>query len=196
MPEKPRPKAADTANSPTSFWVSRKAPIATAWQRRPGHHRAQPADPIGQAPQNCREMKAQASSTDSIAAPCVGTMPRSAQKATRCEVGTAIGMQQQNAAMQINPRTRFGGMPRTDCALARIAGHRVCGRSGSGAGAAQQGQRQDHHNHHGGIRQHRRLPADTPRCRARRLTARRCRRYTVPTRSRPAPCRGGGRTSG
>ena len=30
MPEKPRPNAADTANSPTSFWVSRKAPIATA----------------------------------------------------------------------------------------------------------------------------------------------------------------------
>ena len=35
MPEKPSPNAAETANRPTSFCVSRKATVATAWQADP-----------------------------------------------------------------------------------------------------------------------------------------------------------------
>ena len=110
-------------------------------------------------PQNCRLMNAQASSTDSIAAPCVGAMPRSVQNATRCPFGTAIGMQQKNAAMQISASARLGGMPSTGCALARIAGQRVHGQRLRRRAQAQQGQRQDHREHHGGVGQHRRLPA-------------------------------------
>ena len=42
-------------------------------------------------------------------------------------------MQQKNAAMQINPRTRFAGMPRTDAPL-RGSPDIACGASGSGDG--------------------------------------------------------------
>jgi len=49
-------------------------------------------------PQHCRLTKAVPSSSDSIAAPCAGAMPRSLQNATRCPCGMAIGTQQQNDA--------------------------------------------------------------------------------------------------
>ena len=84
-------------------------------------------------PQNCRLMNAQASSTDSIAAPCVGTMPRSVQNATRWPFGTAIGMQQKNAAMQISASARLAFMPSTVAPL-RGSPDSGCGGSGSGAG--------------------------------------------------------------
>src|SRR6185312_16082398 len=65
------------------------------------------------APQNCREMKAQPSSTESIAAPCVGLMPISLQNATRWEDGIDIGTQQQNPARQIIAWVMLGCKPST-----------------------------------------------------------------------------------
>ena len=53
-------------------------------------------------------MKAQASITDSIAAPWLGVMPTSPQNATRCDAGMAIGMQQQKLAMQISTIAALG----------------------------------------------------------------------------------------
>ena len=50
---------------------------------------------------------------ESIAAPCVGLMPRSLQSATRCDCGIAIGMQQQNDAIAMMANTRLGGQPST-----------------------------------------------------------------------------------
>src|ERR1700760_4305425 len=111
MPEKPRPNAADTANTPISFWVSRNPATATAWQADPTMTARSPPTRSASIPQNCRLMNAQASSTESIAAPCVGTMPRSVQNATRWPFGTAIGMQQKNAAMQISARARLAFNP-------------------------------------------------------------------------------------
>ena len=49
-------------------------------------------------PQIWRLKNAVPSSTDSIAAPWVGVMPRSLHSATRCACGIDIGMQQQKAA--------------------------------------------------------------------------------------------------
>src|ERR1035438_2486417 len=66
------------------------------------------------APQNWRETNAQPNSTESIPAPCPGLMPMSEQYATRCELGIAIGMQQQKPATQISPCTTLGRSPSTD----------------------------------------------------------------------------------
>ena len=57
--------------------------MATIWQTEPASTVRSPPIRSDTQPQNCRLKKAQPSSTDSIAAPCDGAMPRSVQNATR-----------------------------------------------------------------------------------------------------------------
>jgi hypothetical protein len=65
------------------------------------------------SPQIWRLTNAVPSSSDSIAAPWAGLMPRSLHSATRWVCGIDIGMQQQNAASASIAKTRFGGRPST-----------------------------------------------------------------------------------
>ena len=67
-----------------------------------------PPNRSAKAPQNCREMNAQPSITDSIAAPWLGVMPTSPQNATRWEDGIAIGTQQQKPATQSSAMHHVG----------------------------------------------------------------------------------------
>ena len=113
IPEKPRPKALATANNPTSSRVNRKAPVASICSVEPAITVRNPPNRSAKAPQNCREMNAQASITDSIAAPWLGLIPTSPQNATRCEAGMAIGMQQQKLAMQISTMATLRCSPST-----------------------------------------------------------------------------------
>ena len=64
-------------------------------------------------PHICRLTNAEASSTDSIAAPCAGLNPRSVQKETRCAIGSAIATQQRKIASDSSPSTIFGASPST-----------------------------------------------------------------------------------
>ena len=59
-------------------------------------------------PQNCRLMKAVPSSTESIAAPCDASIPRSLQSAGRCSCGIAIGMQQKITATATSAKHQVG----------------------------------------------------------------------------------------
>src|SRR6185503_4976443 len=113
MPAKPRPNAADTANSPASSWVSRKQAIAAAWQAEPAITVRSPPIRSASEPQAWRARKAQPSISDSMAAPCVGLMPMSPQKATMCADGIDIGMQQQKPATQSSACATLGEKPAT-----------------------------------------------------------------------------------
>ena len=113
IPEKPRPKALATANNPTSSRVSRKAAVASICSAEPAITVRNPPNRSAKAPQNCREMNAQANITDSIAAPWLGLIPTSPQNATRCEAGMAIGTQQQKLVMQISTIARLRCSPST-----------------------------------------------------------------------------------
>src|ERR1035437_8482462 len=117
MPEKPRPKAAATVNSPTSFWVSRNDVMAAACQADPISTVASPPMRSEIAPQICRLRNAVPSSTDSISAPTERAMPRSLQKATRWPCGIAIGMQHSTAAPHISANTALGGQRDDDADL-------------------------------------------------------------------------------
>ena len=73
------------------------------------------------APHTWRLKNAEPSSTDSIAAPCTGLMPRSLQNATRCACGIDIGTQQVKIAHICRVKTRLAGQPRTEfCARAAL----------------------------------------------------------------------------
>ena len=64
-------------------------------------------------PQNWRVTKAVPSTTESMAALCVGAMPRSVQKATRWLCGMAMGTQHMKAAATIRVNIVLGRSPRT-----------------------------------------------------------------------------------
>src|SRR5579883_776845 len=135
MPLKPKPKAVATKNRPTSSWVSRKHAMATAWQAEPAITVRNPPTRSARAPHAWRATKAAASMVDSMAAPCVGLMPMSPQKATMCADGIDIGMQQQNAATQTRACTTLGWKPATLAVLpAVLALAAVDGAGASGAG--------------------------------------------------------------
>ena len=113
MPEKPKPKAAATVNSPSSFCVSRNESIAAACQDELISTVARPPMRSEITPQICRARNAVPSNTDSISALTERLMPRSLQKATRWPCGIAIGMQHSTAAPHISANTRLGGQPST-----------------------------------------------------------------------------------
>ena len=102
MPAKPSPKASETVNRPTSSVVSRNAVIARIWKDDPTSTVMSPPMWSENQPQNWRLMKPAPSSTDSMAAPCDGRMPRSLQNAGRCACGIAIGMQHSIIATAIS----------------------------------------------------------------------------------------------
>src|SRR3954471_1138296 len=113
MPEKPSPKIAVTANRPISSCVLMIAMIERNCQSEPVSTVVSPPMRSEIQPHIWREKNAVASSSESIAAPCVGLIPRSLHNATRCDCGIDIGMQQQNAASDIMANTRLGGQPST-----------------------------------------------------------------------------------
>src|SRR5437764_368913 len=113
IPEKPRPNSAVTVNRPISSCVNAIAAIVQNCQAEPINMVIKPPIRSEIAPQICRLMKAVPSSSDSMAAPCVGLMPRSLHSATRCTCGIDIGMQQQNAATASIANTTLGGQPST-----------------------------------------------------------------------------------
>ena len=130
IPEKPRPNSAVTVNRPISSCVTAIAAIVQNCQTEPIKIVSSPPMRSEIAPQICRLTKAVPSSTDSIAAPWVGLMPRSLHIATRWTCGIDIGMQQQNAAIASIANTTFGGQPstvgRAACAEA-VTGSRISG---------------------------------------------------------------------
>ncbi len=65
------------------------------------------------SPQNWRVTKAVPSTTESMAALCVGAMPRSVQKATRWLCGMAMGTQHMKAAAATRANIVLGRKPRT-----------------------------------------------------------------------------------
>ena len=132
MPLNPSPKIAATANSPASFWVSRNPIIATIWHTEPASTVRNPPMRSATQPQNCRLTKAQPSSTDSIAAPCDGGMPRSLQNATRWPCGIAIGTQHSRPAKH-RGRAQLRPQSRAPSRRAGPAARRVAG-AASGAG--------------------------------------------------------------
>ena len=95
MPEKPRPKSAETANSPISSCVSVNATTARNCHIDPISTVISPPMRSEIHPQAWRLKNAVPSSTDSIAAPCEGRMPKSVHSATRWPCGIDIGTQQQ-----------------------------------------------------------------------------------------------------
>ena len=69
-------------------------------------------------PQNWRARNADPSSTDSMAAPWPGLMPRSPQSATTCPIGMDMVMQQQKMAADSATMAHSGCMPATRVPLA------------------------------------------------------------------------------
>ena len=87
--------------------------MATNWKAEAARMVRRPPIRSDSQPQNCRLTKAQPSRTDSMAAPCVGGMPRSPQNATRWPCGMAIGTQQQKPARPSNASATLGFRPST-----------------------------------------------------------------------------------
>ena len=112
-PAKPKPKMAETVNSPYSFCVVRNRLIARAWQTDVASTVRSPPIRSASQPQNCRLKKAQASSSDSIAGPCEAVKPRSLQNATRCCSGMDMVTQQKKVAVARMPSAKFGFSPNT-----------------------------------------------------------------------------------
>src|SRR5207245_2603385 len=90
-----------------------KAVSAVAWQAEQTTRVNVPPARSEKAPQSWRLRNPLPRTTDSMAAPWDGAMPRSEQNATKCACGRAIGMQHRNAAAHNNPKTRAGGQPVT-----------------------------------------------------------------------------------
>src|SRR5690349_19568097 len=127
IPEKPSPKIAVTVKSPTSSCVTASAMTEKNCQIDPSSTVIRPPMRSEIAPHIWREKNAMKSSMESIAAPCVGLMPRSLHNATRCDCGIDIGMQQQNDATAIMANTTLGGHPST-------VGRAAPGLGGGGSG--------------------------------------------------------------
>ena len=197
MPLKPRPNAAETANRPASFWVSRKRPIASAWQAEPQQQRQQAADPVGQpAPElaadkgaaghHRQHRRALRRRDADIAAKRDEVALRQRHRHAAAEPGEAQQRQHHDWAAGPAPcRARR----RCAAAVGRRArlGRRV---------QETDRQRRDRDDADDAVADHRRLPAVARRSRARTRSARSCRRCIGPTRSAPARCRAAARTSG
>src|SRR5215510_2177078 len=112
-PLKPRPKAAETAMRPSSFWLTINPEIAVAWASEPTSTVLSPPTRSVIQPQNCRLKKAHTKSRVSMAGPCAGAKPRSPQSAIKCDAGIAIGTQQRKAAAARRPKARLRGRPKT-----------------------------------------------------------------------------------
>src|ERR1700685_383394 len=80
-PLNPNPKNADTVNRPISSCVIRNAVSAVAWVAEHTESVIRPPVRSENHPHSCRQRNPLPSTTESMAAPWLGKMPRSEQKA-------------------------------------------------------------------------------------------------------------------
>ena len=183
-------------NSPISSWVTRKPAIAAACAADAHRMVRRPPTRSASQPQNCRAKNAEPSSTDSIAAPCVG---RDADVAAEGD-HVRHRHRHRRAAAERGERQRrqhqIGRQAEHLLADARFGMHAAERRCVRRAPQKDRRQRQDQDDDEHGIDQHGVAPADGIDAQLEHRRPQRTRRRTGRPRSARSRCRGGRRTSG